>query len=176
MASSAPLPHHNQRIISHLCHILRTASSSNAQYVCVCVCVYNVHCCNNILYSITEINSTYQPNDNPNSNSEEDVLYQRGASFSAELDVNNNTILLDTNNNSNNNKHQDTIKSSENIANTNGVSQVDDNSKSDYDDDKGKFLAIIMCQRHVYHVLVCKGFGVLYTSILYIDDSISSLN
>lgn len=125
-----------------------------------------MYCCNNILYSITEINSTYQPNDNPNSNSEEDVLYQRGASFSAELDVNNNTILLDTNNNSNNNKQQDKIKNSENIANTNGVSQVDDNSKSDYDDDKGKFLAIIMCPQTCY--MPCtrvQSLSVLYTYI-----------
>lgn len=80
-------------------------------------------------YPITEINSTYQPNENLNSNSEEDVLYQRGASFSAELDVNNNTIVLDTS------KKQDT-KSSESISK---ATQVDgDHSKIDYDYGKGK--------------------------------------
>lgn len=81
-------------------------------------------------YPITEINSTYQPNENLNSNSEEDVLYQRGASFSAELDMNNNSIVLD-----NTSKKQDT-KSSESISKATQVEN--DHSKIDYDYGKGK--------------------------------------
>lgn len=82
------------------------------------------------LYPITEINSTYQGNDIPGSNSEEDVLYQRGASFSAELDVNSSSgNLFDAK------KLPDTVV----VYTKNGREpSLDDNSKSDYDDDKGK--------------------------------------
>lgn len=79
-----------------------------------------------LVHPITEINSTYQANDIPSS--EEDVLYQRGASFSAELDVNNNnTTLFDAK-----------ILPNSGITKNGKAAVADDNSKSDYDDDGGK--------------------------------------
>lgn len=83
-----------------------------------------------IVHPITEINSTYPNNDIPSSNSEEDVLYQRGASFSAELDVNNNnTIFFDVK------KLPDSV-----YSNNGKETSMDDSSRSDYDDEKGKGL------------------------------------
>ncbi|XP_059609965.1 pikachurin [Phlebotomus argentipes] len=47
-------------------------------------------------YSCQEINSTYPPNEDEDPNMEEDVLYQRGASFSAKLDDSNAHIFDNT--------------------------------------------------------------------------------
>uniref|UniRef100_A0A1B0GJQ2 EGF-like domain-containing protein n=1 Tax=Lutzomyia longipalpis TaxID=7200 RepID=A0A1B0GJQ2_LUTLO len=50
--------------------------------------------------AIMEINSTYPPNEDESINMEEDVLYQRGASFSAKLDDSNAHIFDNTLSNS----------------------------------------------------------------------------
>jgi hypothetical protein len=52
--------------------------------------------------SFPEINSTFQSSEQDNQQIEEDILYQRGASFSAKLDDSNTHNIKNNNNNNNN--------------------------------------------------------------------------